>query len=97
MIFYFVPQRGTAQTLLDNFGNRQLRTIDFRAVSDIFENRFREWIWPLKDHANSAAQLSNILRKNVLPVEEDFALQSCVTHGFVHAIEGAQQRGFAAA
>jgi len=50
----------------------------------------------LKDHADAAAMRGNVLRKDVLAIEKNFALEPGVTHGFVHAVEGAKQRGLAA-
>ena len=91
VIFHFVPERGVAQALFNGFGERQLGTVDAQTVRDIVENGFRKRIRPLKNHANAAAELGNVLRENVLAIEQDFALEARVTHGFVHAIKGAQQ------
>src|SRR5580658_1937338 len=97
MVFDFIPERGVAKALFDRFGDGQFRAVDFQAVGDVVENRLRKRIGALKHHADAAAKLRDVLRKNVLPVEKNFAFKSRVTHGLVHAVEGAEQSGFAAA
>ena len=61
--------------------------VDAQAVGDVVENRFREGIRPLKDHADAAAQLDHVHLQNVLAVEKDLALDAGVADRFVHAVE----------
>src|SRR2546430_12162678 len=93
MILYFVPERGVAQTFFDRFGNGELRAVDLQAVGHVLENGLGERIGALEDHANAAAKRGDILGKNVLAVEKDFALEACAADGVVHAIEGPKQGG----
>jgi len=44
-----------------------LVAIDSQPVSHVFENRFRKWIRPLKNHADSPPQPHNIHLRDVLP------------------------------
>ena len=97
MIFDFVPESGVAKAFFDGLGDGKFRAVDFQAVGDVVEDRFRKWIGALEDHADAAAKLRDVLRKNVLAVEKNFAFEPRVAHGFVHAVEGAEQSGFAAA
>ena len=97
VVFDFIPQRGVAEALLDGVGERKLGAVDAQAVRDIVEDRFRERIGALEDHADAAAELGDVLREDVLAVEQDFAFEARVAHGFVHAVEGAQERGLPAA
>ena len=97
MILHFVPQRRAAQTFLNDLRDRQVRPVDFGAIGDIFENGFGKRIRPLEHHSNAAAKLRNVLRKNILSVEQNFPFQACIPHGFVHAVERPQQGGLAAA
>src|SRR5271165_2504288 len=97
MIFHFVPKGGVAQALLDGIGHGKLRAVDAETISDIFKDRFRKRIGALEDHADAAAQLRDVLSENVFAVEKDFALEAGVAHGFVHAVECAQESGFTAA
>src|SRR5579871_1334844 len=96
MIFDFVPKSRVTKALLDGFGNRYFRTVDLQAVGDVVEDRFWKRVGALKNHAHLAAQLRDVLRKNVLTVEKYFSFESRVTHGFVHTIEGAKQSRLAA-
>lgn len=91
MVFHFVPECGVAKAFLDGFGHGQLCAVDAKTVSDVFKNGFRERIRALENHANAAAQLSNILFENVFAIEKDFAFEAGVAHGFVHAVERAQE------
>src|ERR1700759_3975452 len=97
MVFDFIPKSGVTKAFFNGVGDGQLRAVDFQAIGGVVENRFRKWIRTLENHADAAAQLRNVLGKDVLAVEENFAFETRVTHGFVHAVEGAEQSGFAAA
>src|SRR5262249_15925609 len=74
VIFYFVPERRVPKALLYGFCDRQFRTVDLQSVCNIIENRFREWIRPLKNHSDTPPQERNVLRKNVLAIQEDLSL-----------------------
>ena len=91
MIFDFVPERGVAQAFFDGVGDGQFRAVDAQAVGDVVEDRFRKRIGALKDHADAAAKLRDVLRKDVLAVEKNFAFEAGMAHGFVHAVESAQE------
>ena len=96
VIFDFVPQRGMAKAFFDGLGDGKFRAVDAKAVGDVVEDGFGEWIRALEDHADAAAKLGNVLREDVLTVEKNFAFEAGMTHGFVHAVESAQERGLAA-
>src|SRR5713226_1965717 len=96
MVFHFVPERGVAQAFFDGFGEGGFRAVDAQAVGNVVKNGFGERIGTLKDHADAAAIRSDVLRKDVLTVEKDFAFEACAAHGLVHAVESAKQSGLAA-
>ena len=91
LILHFVPQRGVAQAFFHGVGDGALGAIDAQPVGHVFKNRFGKWIGPLKNHAHAAAQRSNVLGENILVINQDFAFQPRTAHGFVHAVQGAQQ------
>ncbi len=97
LVFHFVPEGGMAEAFLDGVRHRKLRAIDAETISHVFEDGFGERIGALEDHADAAAELSNVLGEDVLAVEQDFALEAGIADGFVHAVERAQESGFAAA
>ena len=97
LIFYFVPEGGVTEAFLYSFCNGELGAVDAETVGYVVEDGFREGVGSLEDHANAAAKLGYILGQDVLTVEEDFAFEACVAHGFVHAIQGAEQCRFPAA
>src|SRR6266478_2249214 len=97
VVFYFIPEGGVPQAFFDGFGNGGFRAVDPQAIGHVVENGFGERIGALKDHADAAAIRSNVLRKDVLAIEKNFALEAGAAHDLVHAIEGAQQGGLAAA
>src|SRR5579864_8419378 len=70
--------------------------IDVNSISDIVEDRFGEWVRALKDYADAAAQMRNVLGKDVFAVEQDLPLDAGAAHGLMHAVEGANERGLAA-
>ena len=41
--------------------------------------------------------MGNVLGKDILAIQQDFALEAGAAHRFVHAVERAKERGFAAA
>src|SRR5580692_6918762 len=72
-------------------------SIDAQAVRDIFKNGFGKGVGSLKDHADAAAEAGDVLRKYVFAVEQNFTDDAGAAHGFVHAVESANQRRFSAA
>jgi len=97
MVFDFVPEGGVAQALFDGFGDRGFRAVDAQAVGNILEDGLGERVGALENHTDAAAIESDVLRKDVLAVEQNFTLEARAADGFVHAVEGAQQGGFATA
>ena len=71
--------------------------VDAQAVGHVVEDRFGKRIGLLEHHADPAAQLGDVLRQDILAIQGNFALQARVAERFVHAVQRAQQRGFAAA
>ena len=97
LILHFLPQGGVTETLLDDVGDGALGAVDARTVGDVVKNGFGKRIGALEDHADAAAKSSDVLRENILAVEKDFTFQAGGADGFVHAIEDAEESGFAAA
>src|SRR5690348_10412416 len=96
LVFHLVPKRGVAKTLLNGLRDRELRAVDAKPVGDIFKDRFWKGVGTLKDHADTPAQRSNVLRENIFAVQQDFALDTRAPDSFVHAVESPEQSGFAA-
>ena len=62
LVLDFVPQRGAAQALLHlvvQSRRGSTDAVDARAVGDVVEDRFRERIGPLEDHADAAAHVGH--------------------------------------
>src|SRR5216684_1830770 len=97
MVFDFVPEGGVAQALFDGFGDRGFRAVDAQAISNILENGLGERVGALENHADAAAMGGYVLPQNVLAIKQNFTFEARAADGFVHAVQGAQQRGFAAA
>src|SRR5205814_6502942 len=97
VVFHFVPQGGVAQAFFDRFRDWGFRAINPQTVGNVVENGLGERIGALKNHADGAAIRSNVLRKDVLAIEKNFAFQAGAAHDLVHAIQGAQQGGLATA
>ena len=72
---------------------------DTQAVDDVFIDAFGKWVPFLKDHADPPAQLNDVRRGvvDIFAFELDFAGDPRVEDEVVHAVETAQQGGFAAA
>src|ERR1700704_6627675 len=96
MVFDFVPECGVTQAFFDGFGDGGFRAVDPQAVGNVVKNGLGERIGTLKNHADAAAMRSNVLRKDVLPVEKNFALEARAADDLVHAVEGAEESGLAA-
>ncbi len=99
-VFYFVPQRGTVQRLLHDF-------IQLFAVANavqleaggyvVVDGHGGKRIGFLKDHADTAAQLGgggSVINADV--ADADLAFDARLGNGLVHAIETANESGFAA-
>src|SRR5712691_7062331 len=96
VIFDFVPEGGVAQTLFDGFRDSGFRAVDAQAIGNILENGFGERVGALENHTDTATIGSDVLGKDVLAIKQNFTFEACAADGFVHAVEGAQQGGFAA-
>src|SRR5260370_26961236 len=78
-------------------GRGDLRAVNAQAVSNVVENGLGERVGALENHADAATIGSDVLREDVLTVEQNFAFEAGAAHGLVHAGESAEQRGLAAA
>src|SRR5260370_29547973 len=96
MVFYFVPERRVPQAFLYGLGDGNFGAVDSQAVGHVVENGLGERIGALEDHANAAAKSGNVLRKDALAIEKDFAPEARAADGLVHAVEGAKEGGLAA-
>ena len=76
-----------------------LHAVQPQAVGDVFVNGFRKRIGFLKHHADAFAQFDDIhvAAVNVLPGDFHLAFNPDAVDEVVHAVEAAEQRGFAAA
>ena len=55
-IFYLIPECSPVQALLDHILNIAIGfALNAQAIGDILENRFREGIGSLEDHADTLA------------------------------------------
>src|ERR1700682_3678518 len=95
-VFHSAPEPRTPRPFFDRIGDGNIRAVDPQAIGNVVKNRLGERIGTLKDHADAAAMRGNVLRKDVLAIEKNFALEPGAAHGFVHAVEGAKQGGLAA-
>src|SRR5260370_39240129 len=77
-------------------GRGDLRAVNAQAVSNVVENGLGERIGALENHADAATIGSDVLREDVLAVEQNFAFEAGGAHGLVHAGEGAERSGLAA-
>src|SRR5256886_17275328 len=85
------------ECFLDRVGDGVLRAINPQTVGNVVENGLGERIGALENHADAAAIRSNVLRKDVLAIQKNFAFQAGAAHDLVHAIQGAKQSGLATA
>src|SRR5260370_41544136 len=95
VVFHFVPERGMPQTFFDRIGDGNFRAVNPQAIGHVVENRLGERIGALKNHADAAAVRSNVLRKNVLAIEKNFALEAGAALRLVDAVEGGSEGGHA--
>src|SRR5947209_4226664 len=96
MVLDFVPESGVPQAFFDGIGNRDFRTVDPEAIGNVVKNGLGEGVGTLKNHADAAAKGGYVLGQNILPVEENLAIETGVAHGLVHAVKGAKESGLAA-
>ena len=101
VVFDLLPQRSAAQAFLDHFVEivAVIDADDAQAVDDIFVNAFGKWVPFLKDHADAPAQIDDVDGRvvDIFAVELDLPGDPGVQHQIVHAVQAAQQGGFAAA
>jgi hypothetical protein len=62
-----------------------------RAIGDVVEDREREGVGTLEDHADALAEFENTQTVDVAAVEQNRALDAGSVHEFVHPVEAAQQ------
>src|SRR5712692_9461109 len=101
LALHLVPQRRLAQRPFDALVHlaRRKAFVQAHAERDVVVDRHGERRRFLKHHADFGAQPVQVLprREDVLAVEEDLAFGFLLRIKRVHAVKGAQQRGFAAA
>jgi hypothetical protein len=73
--------------------------VDLQPESDIFGNRQRERIRPLKDHSHSPAQSDQVRLwiNDIYPVYVHLPGYAHAFDQIIHPVQNAQQRGFPAA
>ncbi|MNZ94954.1 hypothetical protein D3C78_1140760 [compost metagenome] len=101
LVLDFIPQRCLAQRPFDavvHVGGAEVFE-QFDAKSDVVVDRHRERRGLLEDHADLGTDQRHILLagQQVFAVEQDFAFGALIGVQLVHAVEGTQQRGLAAA
>ncbi len=100
-VLHLVPEGGRLEAFLDGLGDDGVVALaaHAQAEGDVFENAGREGIGFLEDHAHIAAEFHDIDGgiMDVDAFDEDFALGDAGADDFVvHAVDAAQQGGFAA-
>jgi hypothetical protein len=96
------PQAGAAQRLFDDLievGLARGEPVDAGAVGDILVDRLGEGVRLLEHHTDAGAQLHDVHvgRVDIFAVKLDRAFHARVRDRVVHAVDGAQERRFAAA
>ena len=73
--------------------------MEFGAIGDVVVDAHGEGVCLLEDHANAAAQVSqlHLLRENILAPQPDISLDADIRHKVIHPVQGLQKGGFAAA
>src|ERR1035437_7403405 len=101
IVLDLVPQRRSPEAGFDQLaeGPPVVQPAAARAVGDVLEDRHRERVGALEDHANAASQLddAHVRVHHVLAVEAAPALDAGAGDQVVHAVEAAQERRLAAA
>jgi len=98
LVLHLAPERGALQTLFDGiFDQRTADSVDAQAVGDVIEDGLGERIGFLEHHADAAADAGDVHTEQALAIQQQFAGHAGIADGLVHAVEGAQEGGFAAA
>src|SRR5512146_759357 len=72
------------------------RTVNPRPVGDVIEDRLGKRIGPLEHHADAPAQRGHFEFKDVLAIQQNFALYASGPDGFIHPVDGPKKRRFSA-
>ncbi len=101
-VLHLVPDRPTAQRLFNDvvkIGFVARQPVDARAIGDIVVDRFGEWVWLLKHHANLGAELHRIdtFVIDVFAVDTDISGHTGSINSVVHSIDTAKKSRLAAA
>ena len=101
-VLHFVPERRRLQAGLDAAAEllaRARQPVDPQAVGDVVEDRFREGVRLLEDHADAAPKIDDVDRRrvDVAAVDGDRALDPRAGHDVVHPVERAEEGRLAAA
>ena len=100
LVFDLSPQRCLGQRLLDQIVHvGDLHAGDAGTVSDVVVDRLREGVGLLEHHADASADLDwvDILRVDVVVLEEHLSFDAGAVHEVVHPVQRAEKRGLAAA
>ena len=100
-VLHFVPEGRTPQRAFHQLIQLGFiaHAVELGAVGDVIVDAHGEGVCLLEHHAHPAAQAGelHLLGKDVLPFEPDVALDADAGDQIVHAVEGLQKGGFAAA
>ena len=101
-ILYLFPQARLAQAGLDDFIELDATAgepVQFWAIGDVIVDTFRKGIGLLKHHAHPCPQRHRIhfRRIDVLVIEQKLPGDATTDHRVVHAVQGTQKGGLAAA
>ena len=95
LVLYFVPKRGVPQALLDNLSKAwpARRAMHSRSECNVVEDRFRERIGALKDHADLSSDNGRVHFGvvDILVIEEDLPLNPGAGDQILQSVEGAQE------
>src|SRR4026207_1719205 len=98
LILDLVPKRRLLKSALHELIHFASKAMDARRPCNVFIDTLWEGVWLLEHHANSVADLYrvNVPGVDILSFEQDLSLDGCAGVKLIHAIQGAQQRRFAA-
>ncbi|QTK79743.1 hypothetical protein AT6N2_C2084 [Agrobacterium tumefaciens] len=101
-VLHLVPETGSLEALLNDQVHIRLvagEPVDPRAVGNVFVDRLREGVRLLEHHTDAGAQFHHIDRLviDIVGIERDLAGDAATVDRVVHTVQGAQERGFAAA
>ena len=99
VVLDLVPERRAREAALADLVTLRLgdATLALGPVEDVLADAHRERVGVLEDHAHVDAQGVGVHLEDVLAAKLDRALGAHGLHEVAHAVEGAQQRGLAAA